>query len=74
MEHVIAHFSYSLYSNVMRSLFVKDKLLFPFIMALKIMEGDGKLDMEEFNFLLSPISYNEEEKIMPNVGHGWLPR
>ena len=68
------HFSYLLYSNVMRSLFVKDKLLFPLIMCLKIMEGEGKLNVDEFNFLLTPITYKEDEKIMANDQREWLPR
>lgn len=37
------------------------------------MEGDGKLNLDEYNFLLNPLSFNEEEKIKPNVVRSWLP-
>lgn len=41
------HFTYSIYCNVCRSLFEKDKILFVFLMAVKIQAGYGKMDMDE---------------------------
>ena len=45
-------FTYTLYENVCRSLFEKDKLLFSFMLAAKIMTSDGRLDAAELKFLL----------------------
>ena len=45
-------FTAVLYEQVCRSLFEKDKLLFSFLLAAKIMTGDGKLDLAEVRFFL----------------------
>ncbi len=47
------YFTYSLFKNVCRSLFEKDKLLFSFLLTTKIMEGNGDLDGQEWYFLLT---------------------
>jgi dynein heavy chain len=47
------YFTYYLYSNICRSLFEKDKLLFSFNMAVKIMQADGLVDSTEWMCLLS---------------------
>ena len=47
------HFTYTLYENVCRSLFERHKLLFSFVMTVKIMQGDDKIDIEEWRYLLS---------------------
>ncbi|CAM6076097.1 unnamed protein product [Sphagnum tenellum] len=46
-------FTYLLYCNVARSLFQKDKLLLTFSICITNLRGQGKLDIEEWNFLLS---------------------
>jgi len=58
------HFTLSLYDNVCRSLFEKDKLLFSFKLTVNVMAGDGKMDAEEMRFLLSGPS--GDIKIVPN--------
>jgi dynein heavy chain len=47
------HFTYSLYNNVCRSLFEKDKLLFIFLLDCRIMTSEGRLPSSEFSFFLT---------------------
>lgn len=53
LENIIDYFTYSLYENVCRSLFERNKLLFSFIMAINILQGDNKIKAEEFRYLLT---------------------
>ncbi|XP_013187525.2 dynein axonemal heavy chain 12 [Amyelois transitella] len=46
-------FTYNLYSNVCRSLFDKDKLMFSFIMCSKMMLSTGEMTQEEYLFLIT---------------------
>ena len=45
-------FTFTLYRNVCRSLFEKDKLLFSFLLTTKIMLGQKTLDFNELRFFL----------------------
>ena len=47
------YFTESLYSNVGRSLFEKDKLLFSFLLCIAILKGQNKIDPEEWRFLIT---------------------
>ncbi|XP_037873641.1 dynein axonemal heavy chain 12 [Bombyx mori] len=46
-------FTYNLYSNVCRSLFDKDKLMFSFIMCSKMMLSTEKMNVDEYKFLIT---------------------
>ena len=47
------YFMYSVYRNVCRSLFERHKLLFSFLMCVKVLQGAGKVDKNEWRFLIS---------------------
>ena len=62
------HFTYSLYESVCRSLFEKHKLLFSFLVSIKILQGYNQIDAEEWvfdgelplkiaNFLLNNVDF-----------------
>ncbi|XP_026741703.1 dynein heavy chain 12, axonemal [Trichoplusia ni] len=46
-------FTYNLYSNVCRSLFDKDKLMFSYIMCAKMMLSSGEMNHDEHIFLIT---------------------
>lgn len=52
-KNLESYFTYSLYCNVCRSLFEKDKLLFSFLLCTSVLRNLRELDEEEFKFLLT---------------------
>nr|XP_023012338.1 LOW QUALITY PROTEIN: dynein heavy chain 7, axonemal-like [Leptinotarsa decemlineata] len=68
---LINAFTFDLYSNITRSLFEKDKLLFSFLLCSKIMISQGKLDEREFMFLLT--GGVGVENTLKNPCSHWLP-
>lgn len=66
-------FTAILYKNVCRSLFEKHKLLFSFLLSVKIMQGEDRMDGEELRFFLQGATSLDLEEPNPlSNGEGWL--
>ena len=63
-------FTYSVYKIICRSLFERHKLLFSFILTIKILQGDDLVDSAEYRFLLCGITPDPVEHEMPSSS--WL--
>lgn len=63
------YFTFSLYSNVCRSLFERHKLLFSFLLCIKILMNKGQVDLAEWRFLLTGGTNTPEE--LPNPA-SWI--
>ena len=64
------YFTYSLYCNVCRSLFERHKLLFSFLVTIRILQGYKEIDSGEWNFLIKGASSIDCE--LPNPAPEWL--
>lgn len=66
-------FTTLLYTNVCRSLFEKHKLLFSFLLTIKMMQGEKRIDGEELRyFLKGATSLDLLESNPLTGGEGWL--
>ena len=68
--NIIKEFTDQLYNNVCQSLFEKDKLLFSYLMCLKVMDERGELDQIENRFMLT--GGIQVEPVKPNPASHWL--
>ena len=70
LKNLQEHFTYNLYSNVCRSLFEKDKLLFSFVLCSSLLLSRGELDQAEYMFFLTG-GIGLENKLKNPAAH-WL--
>lgn len=64
------HFTYFLYANVCQALFERDKLLFSFMLTIKLLEERGEVDPGEWFFFMTggTTTGNVHDNELP----GWL--
>jgi len=66
-------FTYSVYKNVCRSLFEVHKPLFSLLITMKIMAGDGRINLDEWRFLISGVVLGSGSRIAPpNPAPEWI--
>lgn len=73
-QFYIKKFTKLLYKNVCRSLFEVDKLLFSFLMSLKIMQEQGVYDAAEARFLMTGGNAVDSDRPNPTGENGWLSK
>ncbi|KAJ3159379.1 Dynein heavy chain 1, axonemal [Geranomyces michiganensis] len=64
------YFTFSLFTNVCRSLFERHKLLFSFLLIIRILMNDDKIDADEWKFLLT--GGTGSDKKVQNPAADWL--
>ncbi|XP_004631750.1 dynein heavy chain 1, axonemal [Octodon degus] len=69
ISNINRYLTYSLYTNVCRSLFEKHKLMFAFLLCVRIMMNEGKINQGEWRHLLSGGSI---QTMTENPAPGWL--
>ncbi|XP_044735429.1 dynein axonemal heavy chain 1-like [Chrysoperla carnea] len=70
IETINNYFTFSLYTNVCRSLFERNKLHFAFLLCARILMDENKIHPLEWRYLLSPASVSKAPK--PNPASKWL--
>ncbi|XP_040928837.1 dynein axonemal heavy chain 3 isoform X2 [Betta splendens] len=70
ISNIVEHFTLSIYNNVCRSLFEKDKLLFSLLLTVGILQGKGQVDDQVWRFFLTGgIALHNS---YPNPAPEWL--
>ncbi|VDM31966.1 unnamed protein product [Hydatigera taeniaeformis] len=70
IESINNYITFSLYANVCRSLFERHKLLFSFLITIKILEEENLIDPGEWRYLLSGSSVTKRD--LPNPAPEWI--
>ncbi|KAK1936683.1 Dynein heavy chain 1 [Phytophthora citrophthora] len=70
LAHLNDSATYSLYRNICRSLFEEHKLLFSFLLTIKLLMGSRKIDMLEWRFLIAGSTPSTIEA--PNPDTNWV--
>ncbi|GIL57271.1 hypothetical protein Vafri_12526 [Volvox africanus] len=74
LQNINNHFTYALYQNICRSLFEKDKLLFAFLLSVRILmsRNEGRLEPQLYQFLLTGGVGVPEREVDRPEGADWL--
>jgi dynein heavy chain len=70
IESLNNYFTYYVYTNICRSLFEKHKLLFGFLLTVRILQGDHLIDDNEWLFLISGKCLSSV--VLPNPAPEWM--
>jgi len=70
LDNLKNFFTYSIYRNVCRSLFAAHKTLFSFLLAIKVLQGNNKIDAVEYRFILSGFGPTKVD--VPNPDPTWI--
>ncbi|KAG8349154.1 putative Dynein heavy chain N terminal region 2 domain1 [Trypanosoma vivax] len=62
----------AVYSNTCRGLFEKHKLLFAFHMTMRILQAEGRVNLEEYVFLMRGGQVLDKQGRLPNPAPSWL--
>eukprot|EP00767_Chilomastix_cuspidata_P003879 gnl/Chilomastix_cuspidata/4008.p1 GENE.gnl/Chilomastix_cuspidata/4008~~gnl/Chilomastix_cuspidata/4008.p1 ORF type:complete len:4809 (-),score=800.22 gnl/Chilomastix_cuspidata/4008:14-12793(-) len=73
IEALNDYHTYAVYKYCCRGLFTRHKLLFSFQMCVKILMEDGKIDPEEYGFLLRGGVILDKSEQPSNPAPEWLP-
>lgn len=74
IDHLAEYFTHELYSNVCRSLFERDKLLFSFMLAAKLAQARGDLAADEYALLVETEGgLSENAPSLKQEWSSWLP-
>ncbi|CAH8612512.1 unnamed protein product [Heterobilharzia americana] len=70
VKNINDYFTFTLYCNVCRSLFEKHKLMFAFLVAIRILQNEGLIDSDEYRFLLAGGTHKIKE--LSNPAPEWI--
>lgn len=73
LDIIAAHFLYSLYLNVCRSLFEKDKLLFSLLLCTRLLRMRGEVNLQDWLFFLTGILLHSYHPCMDLTSYGVFP-
>jgi len=71
IQNLNDYFSYSLYTNVCRSLFSKDRTVFSLLLTARLLLAAGRIEASEWRFLLTGGS-GVDRQLPPNPAGAWL--